>query len=107
MNPIRFLFGGMALGGMLLGLAAPLGAEEVRPVLSAPLILHMLALPMERPEAAFRESLRAVPAAPAGGEWEMLPDGSARLGNSKFQIIIKNPCPDGTIHAPVALPGRR
>ena len=103
----RTLAGGLALVGILLGPVTSLGAEELRPALNAPLILNMLALPMEKPGAAFRESLGVVPDARAAGEWEMLPDGSARFGNSAVSVIIKNPCPEGTLHGPVALPGRR
>ena len=100
---IRVLVGGLALGGLLLGTAVPLGAEELRAALSAPLILNLLALPTETPGAAFRESLRDVPAARAEPQWEMLPDGNARLGTPGFHVIVKNPCPG---HVPVALPGR-
>ena len=106
MKRVRALVGVLALAGILLGPVASLGAEELRPALNAPLILNMLALPMEKPGAAFRESLRAAPEARAAGEWGMLPDGSARFGNSTVHVIIKNPCPDGTYHAPVGLPGR-
>jgi len=102
---VRTLVGVLALAGLLLGPVASLGAEELRPALNAPLILNMLALPMEKPGAAFRESLREAPDARAG-DWDMLPDGSARYGSSKLHVIIKNPCPDGTYHAPVGLPGR-
>jgi hypothetical protein len=103
----RMLVGAVALVGLLAGAAWPLGAEEARPALNAPLILNLLALPMEKPETAFQESLRAAPVARSGPGWEALPDGSYRYGPSSLNVIIKNPCPEGTLHAPVALPGRR
>ena len=102
MNRIRMLVGGLALGGALLGSVAPLGAEELRAALSAPLILNILAQPVENPGAAFRESLREMPSARTEAQWEMLPDGNARFGTPTLHVIVKNPCPD---HAPVALPG--
>ncbi len=100
---IRMLVGGLALGGMLVGLTVPLGAEELRAALSAPLILNLLAQPSEPRGAAFRESLRDVPAGRAEPQWEMLPDGNARFGTPTLHVIVKNPCPG---HVPVALPGR-
>ena len=103
----RVLVGALALLGLLAGAACPLGAEEARPALNAPLILNLLALPMERPEAAFQESLRAAPVPRAAPEWKPLDDGSYRYGDSRLTVIIKNPCPEGTLHAPIALPGRR
>src|SRR5947209_8365018 len=107
---MRFLVGGLALGGVLLGPVAPVGAEGLRPTPPlrgpAPLLLNMLALPVERPGASFRESLREVPTARGGVEGEMGPDGSARLGNPALYATIKNPCPEGTLHTRVALPGR-
>jgi len=103
----RVLVGALALLGLLAGAACPLGAEEARPALNAPLILNLLALPMERPEAAFQESLRDAPVTRSQPGWEALPDGSYRYGAASLNVIIKNPCPEGTLHAPVALPGRR
>ena len=103
----RPLVGALALVGLLVGGARPLGAEEVRPVLNAPLILNLLALPMEKPETALQESLRTAPIPRAAGGWEQLGDGSYRYGDSRVTVIIKNPCPEGTAHVPVALPGRR
>ncbi len=78
------------------------GAEEGRA-----LFLRLLNVPAETPEAAFRESLRSRPAQRPAPEWEILADGSARYGDSKLSVVIKNPCPDGTFHTPLALPGRR
>jgi hypothetical protein len=100
---VRVLVGGLALGGILLGSAVPLGAEELRAALSTPLILNLLALPTETPGATFRESLREVPSARAEPQWGMLPDGNARFGTPTLYVIVKNPCPG---HVPVALPGR-
>ena len=98
---------GLALAAVLLGPAVPVGAEESRPALNAPLILNMLALPMEKPQAAFQESLRAVPGSRAAPEWQQLEDGSYQYGGSRLTVIIKNPCPEGKPHAFPALPGRR
>ena len=103
----RGLVGALALLGLLAGAACPLGAEEARPALNAPLILNLLALPMERPEAAFQESLRAAPVPRAAPEWKPLNDGSYRYGDSRLTVIIKNPCPEGKPYVPPALPGRR
>ena len=103
----RMLVGAVALVGLLAGTAWPLGAEEARPALNAPLILNLLALPMEKPETAFQESLRDPPVARSGPGWEALSDGSYRYGATSLNVIIKNPCPEGTLHAPIALPGRR
>jgi hypothetical protein len=102
-NRIRTLVGGLTLGGILLGSAVPLGAEELRAALNAPLILNLLSSPVENPGAAFRASLRDVPPARGAAEWEMLPDGNARFGTPTLHVIVKNPCPG---HTPVALPGR-
>ena len=103
----RALIGILALLGLLAGTARPLGAEEARPALNAPLILNLLALPVARPEAAFQESLRAAPGSRAAPEWRPLEDGSYRYGDSRLTVIIKNPCPEGTHQTPLALPGRR
>jgi hypothetical protein len=102
----RALLGVLALLGLLAGTAWPLGAEEARPALNAPLILNLLALPVDKPEAAFQESLRAAPVSRAAPEWQPLEDGSYRYGDSRLTVIIKNPCPEGIPH-PLALPGRR
>lgn len=100
---MRAVIAGLALTGILLGLAPPLRAEELRQALNAPLILNLLALPSEAPGAASRAMLSEVPAAGSPARWEMLPDGSARFGTPTFHVIVKNPCPG---HGPVALPGR-
>ena len=103
----RALIGVLALAAILQGPVMPAGAEEARPALNAPLILNLLALPMEKPEAAFQESLRAAPVTRAGPGWEALSDGSYRYGATSLNVIIKNPCPEGTHQTPLALPGRR
>ena len=103
----RALVGVLALLGLLAGAAWPLAAEEVRPALNAPLILNLLALPMDKPGAALQESLRAAPVSRAAPEWQPLEDGSYRYGDSRLTVIIKNPCPEGTHQTPLALPGRR
>ena len=99
----RALVVGPVLLAALLGPAVGLRAEEGRP---APLILNIVALPMEKPEAAFQESLRSTLPARVSGDWQMLPDGSASYGNGKLRVVIRNPCPEGSVHTPVALPGR-
>src|SRR5262245_31010508 len=89
-------------------------AEEVRQQLNAPLILNLLARPMESPEAAFNKELRNYAAPPKGDEPEVLPDGSVRYGRSKnLTVTIRNPCPPGDIEHEMAqlspyrqLPGR-
>ena len=94
---------------LLLGFLSPvseLRAEEPSPAPTAPLMFRMLVLPMEKPEGAFQESLRNVPPARDVSEWAMLPDGSARYGNSGPRVILKNPCPEGIHPTPVALPGK-
>jgi len=103
---------GLALAAVLLGPAVPVGAEESRPALNAPLILNMLALPMEKPQAAFQESLRGAhplrgSPSEAAPEWQQLEDGSYQYGGSRLTVIIKNPCPEGKPYAFPALPGRR
>ena len=103
----RPLLGILALLGLLADPDRPLGAEDARPALNAPLILNLLALPMEKPGAALQESLRAAPVSRAAPEWQPLEDGSYRYGDSRLTVIIKNPCPEGTHQTPLALPGRR
>ena len=71
------------------------------------LFLRLLNVPAETPEAAFMESLRSRPAQRPAPGWEIMADGSARYGDSKLGVVLRNPCPDGTFHTPVALPGRR
>lgn len=91
---------------LLAGVPAAL-AEAGESAFSAPLLLNLFNVTIESPEAAFKESLRSSPAPRLVPGWEILPDGSARYGDSRLSVVIKNPCPDGTIHTPVALPGRR
>jgi len=93
----RTLAATLVVAGLLLAPVAPLGAEEAR----APLILTIIGAPVEKLEAALRESLRAAPAPRPWAQWQMLPDGSARFGNAAFGVVVKNPCPG---HVPVALP---
>lgn len=103
----RALVGGLVLAGLLAGAAWPGWAGEAHPAGNAPMILNLLALPRDKPKAAFQESLKSAPAARAADGWEALPDGSYRYGNATLGVIIKNPCPDGTVPVPLALPGRR
>jgi hypothetical protein len=96
---------------ILLGLAAAAPAEEVRQQLNVPMILQMLARPVESPEAALRESVRkdAAPGPARADGGEVMPDGSVRYGRGSLSVIIKNPCPPGDLAHEVGyrpLPGR-
>jgi hypothetical protein len=97
------------------GVASPVAAEEVRQGLNAPMILHMLSRPAEKPESVMREMLRpdAVQAKPVRFDQpQMMPDGSARYGtdNASVSMMIRNPCPPGDIEHEMmvqrSLPGR-
>lgn len=106
----------MGVGGPT-GVAA-VGAEEVRQQLNAPMILNLLARPLESPEAAFNKELKnyaGVSAAAKGDEAEVLADGSVRYGRGakNLTVTIRNPCPPGDIEHEMAqlssyrqLPGR-
>src|SRR5262245_28913956 len=112
----------MAMTGLLaaalgIGAAGVAAAEEVRQQLNAPMILNLLARPIESPETAFNKSIkRDAPAAVAKkDEPEVLPDGSVRYGQAAKSgtVTIKNPCPPGDIEHEMAnlssyrqLPGR-
>lgn len=109
----RWLTAGTALAGCLLGGAWTAAAEEVRQQLNAPMILNLLSRPIDHPDAAFNETLRrdaATPRLARPTEWEMMPDGSARLVGTGLTMIIKNPCPPGDLEHEAAfyrsLPGR-
>jgi hypothetical protein len=107
----------------LAGAGGPAGvttaaAEEVRQQLNAPMILNLLARPLESPEAAFNKELKnyaGLPAAARGDEGEVLADGSVRYGRGtkNVTVTIRNPCPPGDIEHEMAqlssyrqLPGR-
>jgi hypothetical protein len=101
------------LGGLVGATTA--GAEEVRQQLNAPMILNLLARPLESSEAAFNKELKNYAAPPKGDEPEVLPDGSVRYGKGtkSLTVTIKNPCPPGDIEHEMAqlssyrqLPGR-
>ena len=90
-------------------------AEEVRQQLNAPMILNLLARPLESPETAFNKELKNYAAVPKGDEAEVLPDGSVRYGRGpkSLTVTIRNPCPPGDIEHEMAqlssyrqLPGR-
>lgn len=109
----RLLAAGAALACGLVGGAWAAAAEEVRQQLNAPMILNLLARPIDHPDAAFNETLRRDAAAPRLArppEWEMMPDGSARHVGTGLTMIIKNPCPPGDLEHEAALyrslPGR-
>ena len=104
----------------LMGAGGPAGvgmaaAEEVRQKLNTPMILNLLARPLESPEAAFNKELKNYAAPTKGDEAEVLADGSVRYGrgNKNLYVTIKNPCPPGDIEHEMAqlstyrhLPGR-
>ena len=90
-------------------------AEEVRQQLNAPMILNLLARPLESPEAAFNKELKNYAGPPKGDEPEVMADGSVRYGrgNKSLYVTIRNPCPPGDIEHEMAqlssyrqLPGR-
>ena len=106
---------GLALSAALAGgLASSATAEEVRQGLNAPMILHMLSRPVEKPEMVMREMLRPdmAQAKPVRSEPQMMPDGSARYGSdgASVSMTIRNPCPPGDYEHEVmlqrSLPGR-
>jgi hypothetical protein len=99
------------------GLVGTVAAEEVRQQLNAPMILNLLARPLESPEAAFNKELKNYAGVPAakGDEGEVLADGSVRYGRGgkSVTVTIRNPCPPGDIEHEMAqlsayrqLPGR-
>jgi hypothetical protein len=105
---------GLIVVGGLVGMVA---AEEVRQQLNAPMILNLLARPLESPEAAFNKELKNYAGVPAarGDEAEVLSDGSVRYGRGgkSVTVTIRNPCPPGDIEHEMAqlaayrqLPGR-
>jgi hypothetical protein len=108
---------GLAGAGGLAGVGT-VAAEEVRQQLNAPMILNLLARPLESPEAAFNKELKnyaGVSAAARGDEGEVLADGSVRYGRGakSLTVTIRNPCPPGDIEHEMAqlssyrqLPGR-
>jgi len=100
---------------LTVAVALPAAADEVRQGLNAPMILQMLSRPVEKPESAMREMLRAdaVQAnSVRSGQPQMMPDGSARYGTdaTSVSMMIRNPCPPGDLaHEAMiqrSLPGR-
>ena len=116
----RFALAGVIATGLLAGSlafipASPASAEEVRQQLNAPMILNMLARPVESPQAAFNAGLRAsgdVPRAVRVEDGEVQPDGSVRYGRgtTSMSVTVRNPCPPGDMEHEAAylrsLPGR-
>ncbi|HWN54319.1 MAG TPA: hypothetical protein VNP91_04345 [Methylomirabilota bacterium] len=101
---------------LLLGLAAPAAAEELRQGLNAPLILQMLSRPADKPETIMKEGLRRdaeLSKVTRPSEGQVMPDGSVRYGGdgASVNVMIKNPCPPGDIAHEMAIPlpgrGRR
>ena len=103
--------------GGLAGVAT-VAAEEVRQQLNAPMILNLLARPLESAEAAFNKELKTYAGASTaarGDEPEVLADGSVRYGRGAktLTVTIRNPCPPGDFEHEMAqlssyrqLPGR-
>ena len=116
----RIAVTGLVVAACLTGASGPTGvatvaAEEVRQQLNAPMILNLLARPLESPETAFNKELKNYAAVPKGDEAEVLPDGSVRYGRGpkSLTVTIRNPCPPGDIEHEMAqlssyrqLPGR-
>jgi hypothetical protein len=112
----RIIVCGMVAGALLAGGAAPATAEEVRQQLNAPMILNLLARPVETPETAFNAALKndtGAPRARRADEPEVLSDGSVRYGDGSrgVTMTIRNPCPPGdleheALYYPRPLPGR-
>ena len=103
------------LAGAGLAGVSTAAAEEVRQQLNAPMILNLLARPLETPEAAFNKELKNYASPPKGDEPEVLADGSVRYGRGakNLTVTIRNPCPPGDIEHEMAqlsayrqLPGR-
>ena len=109
----RIALSGVLLGALVAGWATIAPAEELRQQLNAPMILKLLARPVEAPETAFNEALKrdaSAPRAPRSGEPEVLEDGSLKYGRGSTSVIIRNPCPPGDLAHEAAyarpLPGR-
>jgi hypothetical protein len=110
----RIALGGLLVAALAVGAAGTATAEEVRQQLNAPMILNLLARPLEAPEVAFNQALKkdaGAPRAARGDEPVVLPDGSLRYGRAAgLSVTIRNPCPPGDIEHEVSyerpLPGR-
>ena len=109
----RIVLGRVLPGALLVGWATIAPAEEMRQQLNTPMILRLLARPVEAPEVAFNEALKreaGAPRAPRSGEPEVLEDGSLKYGRGSASVIIRNPCPPGDLAHEAAyprpLPGR-
>jgi hypothetical protein len=79
-----------------------------------PLILDLIAGPVESYESAFNERMRGSGPAPrrSAVEGKVLADGSVQYGEGNGSVIVtlRNPCPEGSGHYddfPKPLPGRR
>jgi hypothetical protein len=107
MARLRMLWAGLVLVAVAAG---PVGAEEAKTSISAPMLLTILSAPLESRVTAHDEAITAPsPAAPQRG-FVLQPDGSLRYGSERaaVSVTVKNPCPPGTAHyEPPPLPGRR
>jgi hypothetical protein len=98
---------------MLALVPIPAAAEQAKTPI-APLILDLMANPVESYESAFNERVRGSGPAPrrSAMEGKVLPDGSVQYGEGDGSVIVtlRNPCPEGSGHyddLPKPLPGRR
>ena len=77
--------------------AAP-AAEPGRPAAPS-VIMELNNRPIESPEQALKEAIKAeaqAPAPPSGLDlWEPQPDGSMRHKKTGVSIVVRNPCPPG------------
>ena len=110
----RIMLGGLVVAALAAGAAGTATAEELRQQLNAPMILNLLARPIEAPEVAFNKALKqdaGARRADRGDGPETLPDGSVRYGRANgLSVTIRNPCPPGDLEHEASyqrpLPGR-
>lgn len=81
-------------------------AETPGPTATGSLILNLTNRPVETPEQAFNQAIKADAQAPAPSsvdQWEPQPDGSMRHKKTGVSIAIRNPCPPGDFEHEAAL----
>lgn len=100
--------------GLLAAVVPPWASAEEAKTPITPMILDLLAQPIESHEMAFNKSLREAGPAPrrSASEGVVRPDGSVQYGEGNGSVIVtvRNPCPEGSGHydgLPRPLPGRR